>query len=200
MKKAIIFIISAVLIIILSNCKVPQISTLPEADGDNYKSVIIKVKTITDKGKENTKILLAFNKTGDRLIFLGPLNQVLFEILVNGNRSKMIVPRKKQYWQGEFRDFLFRWWNIDLTYNEIKALLLEQRVNKKKLDKNGFQMQIIESEKKKYPVRITLKSPDIRLQFRIYEIKKKTGRLLLNRELQNYSEVSLEDMIRQDPQ
>ena len=198
MKKTIVFIISAIFIIIISNCKIPQISTLPEAEGDKYKSVKIRVKTITDKGKENTKILLTFNKTGDRLIFLGPMNQVLFEILVNGNRSTVIIPKKKQYWQGEFRDFLFRWWNIDLTYNEIKALLLEQRVNRKKLDKNGFQMQIIQSEKEKYPVRINLKSTDIRLEFRIYEVKEKNGRLLLKKELKNYSEVSLEEMIRSD--
>ncbi len=200
MNKKNIFPAMIITLLVLSNCRTPQISTLPEVKGDKYKSVRIKVKTITEKGKENTKILLAFNKIGDRLIFFGPMNQVIFEILVTGNYSKVIVPRKKQYWQGEFRDFLFSWWNIDLTYNEIKALLLEQRINRKKLDKNGFQMQIIESEKAKYPVRITLKSPDIRLEFRIYEVKKKTGRLLLKKELKNYSEVSLEEMIRSNPE
>ncbi len=187
------------LILILTNCRVPRISTGPEEEGGNYISVRIRVKTITDKGKDNTKILLAYNNIGDKLIFLGPMNQVLFEILVRGNISKIIVPRKKKYWQGEFREFLLRWWNIDLTYNEIKALLLEQRVNRRKLDKNGFQMQIIESEKEKYPVRINLKSHDIRLEFRIYEEKENAGKLILNKDLKKYSEVSLDDMLRSNP-
>ncbi|MEN8222271.1 MAG: hypothetical protein ABFR36_03340 [Acidobacteriota bacterium] len=199
MNKKLVFL-TLIFMLVISNCRAPQISTIPETKGEKYKSVRIRVRTVTEKGKEKTKILLGFNNSGDRLIFLGPMNQVLFEILVRGNQSKVIVPRRKQYWEGEFRDFLLKWWNIDLTYNEIKALLLEQRVSRKKLDKSGFHMQIIESEKKKYPVRINLSGSDLRLEFRIYEVKEKSGRLLLRKELKDYSEVSLEKMIRSNPE
>ncbi len=198
MKKNFTLIVIIVFLFVLAGCRTPQIHTVPEFDGDKYNSVRIKVKTITETGKENTKILLGYNNSGDRLIFLGPMNQVLFEILVKGNYSNVIIPKRKQYWGGEFRDFLFRWWNIDLTYNEIKALLLEQRVNRKKLERNGFQMQIIESEKEKYPVMINLTGSEVRLEFRIYEMKEKSGRLILQKELNNYSQVSLDELMRSD--
>ena len=196
MRKLFVYPILIVLFILLFSCRVPEISTDPAPDGEKYKAVTIRVKAVSDKGKEKTKILLGFSDKGDRLIFLGPMNQVLFEILVSGNYSKIIVPKKKQYWEGEFSKFLFDLWNIDLTYNEIKALLLEQRVNAKKLRDSGFSMQILESEKKKYPVSIHLSSNDLRLEFKIYEVMERPGRIILKKELEGYAEVSLEKMIR----
>lgn len=185
-----------ILVLILSGCRVPEISTVPDSGKDSYRSVNIRVKIVTDNGRDKTRIILGYNRLGDRLIFLGPLNQVLFEAVVTGNRAVVSVPKRKQFWQGEFRDFLMKWWGIDLTYNEIKAFLLEQRVNRRKLEKNGFSIRIIESEKKRYPVHIHLTSPEIRLEFRIYENKPKQGKLLLRRTPENYTEVSLEAMIR----
>lgn len=196
MRKLFIYPASLILFILLSGCRVPELSTDPAPGGEKYNSVRIRVRAISDRGKEKTKILLGFNNKGDRLIFLGPMNQVLFEILVYGNHSKVIVPKKKQYWEGEFREFLSDLWHIDLTYNEIKALLLEQRVNAKKLRDSGFRMQIFESEKKKYPVRIHLTSKNLRLEFRVYEVSERPGKIILKKELKGYSEVSLEKMVR----
>ena len=196
MRKLLFYLVPVIFLFVLSNCKVPEISTDPTSKGEKYKSVRIRVKAITDQGKEKTKVILGFNNKGDRLIFLGPMNQVLFEILVQGNYSKVIVPKRKQYWSGEFREFLYELWRVDLTYNEIRALLLEQRVNSLKLKKSGFTMQIIESEKKKYPVRINLASDDIKLEFRVYEVKERAGKIVLTKELKGYSRVTLRKMFR----
>ncbi len=174
----------------------PEISIDPAVEGETYNAVTIRAKAVTDRGTEKTKILLYFSNKGDRLIFLGPMNQVIFEILVHGNYSKIIVPKRKQYWSGEFREFLYELWGIDLTYNEIKALLLEQRINSQKLKKNGFDLQIIESEKKKYPVRINLANDDIKLEFRIYEVKKRSGKIVLTKELERYATVTLRKLFR----
>lgn len=195
MRKLYNYPILIMLFILLLSCRTPRISTDPAPDGETYNAVRIRVRAISDQRIEKTKILLGFSDKGDRLIFLGPMNQVLFEILVNGNYSKIIVPKKKQYWEGEFSNFLFDLWNINLTYNEIKALLLEQRVNAKKLRNSGFRMQIIESEKKKYPFSIHLSSNDLRLEFKIYEVTERPGKIILKKELEGYTEVSLEKMI-----
>jgi len=188
-----------VLILVLwSGCRIPELSTDPSPGGENYRSVMIRVKAVMEKGTEKTKILLGFNDRGDRLIFLGALNQVLFEILVQGNHSRVIVSKRKEYWDGEFSEFLSGLWGIDLTYNEIKALLLEQRVNARKLNRNGFRMQIIESEAQKTPVQINLTGRELRLEFRIYEIRDKEGKIEFKKDLKNYSEVSLERLVRGD--
>lgn len=198
MRKLLFYLVPIIFIFVLSNCKVPEISTDPTSKGEKYKSVRIRVKAVTDQGKEKTKVLLGFNNIGDRLIFLGPMNQVLFEILVQGNHSKVIVPKRKQYWSGEFREFLYELWRVDLTYNEIRALLLEQRVNSRKLKESGFTLQIIESEKRKYPVKINLASHDMRLEFRVYEVRERAGKIVLKKELKGYSKVTLGEMFRSD--
>jgi len=180
----------------MANCRMPEISTDPAHDGETYNSVRIRAKAVTDQGAEKTKILLGFNNKGDRLIFLGPMNQVIFEILVDGNYSKIIVPKRKQYWSGEFKEFLYELWGVDMTYNEIKALLIEQRVNSRKLKRSGFSIQIIESKKKKYPVRINLASDGIKLEFRVYEIRKIAGKIVLTKALEGYSRVTLKKLFR----
>ncbi len=199
MKKKYSSLVLSLIIVLLSGCRIPEISTENSLSGEIYNSVRINVRTITDKSKEKTKILLGFDRRVDRLIFLGPLNQVLFEIFVRGNYSKVIIPKRKKYWEGEFREFLHDLWHIDLTYNEIKALLLEQRVSAKKLRKNGFRMQIIRSERKKFPIMINLTSKELKLEFKVYEVRERPGKIVSEKKLQGYSRVSLGQMIGNDP-
>ncbi len=196
-KKSIYLIILTVLFV-FSNCRTPKIGIDSVLSNEKYKSVKLKVKVISNLGTEKTKILIGFNSRGDRLIFLGPMNQVFFEILVKGNRSKIIVPKKKQYWVGEFREFLYNFWGINLSYNEIKALLLEQRFNSNKLRDCGFTIRIFESEIKKYPIKINLKSHDIRLEFKVYEVKKRSGKIVFSKRIKGYKEVSLERLLKRN--
>lgn len=179
----------------LWGCRVPDVATEPETPGDTYRSVTIRLRTVTPEGKEKTKILLSYNDRGDRLIFLSPLNQVLFEIRVTGNLSTVIVPRRNQFWTGEFSEFFSRFRDMDLTYNEIKALLLEQRYDGKRLRHLGFSIRIIESQREQYPVKIHLTRDDMQLEFRVYEQVRKPGKLNLTTDLSGYRKVPLENLM-----
>jgi len=198
MKRKSVYLMPMLVLFVLSSCRMPNIGVNSMKSNDKYSSVKLRVKIISNSRTEKIKILLGFNNTGDRLIFLGPMNQVLFEILIQGNRSKIIVPRRKQYWIGEFEKFLYDLWHIGLSYNEIKALLLEQRVNSKKLHNCGFTMQIFESETKKHPIEINLKSDDIRLEFKVYKIKKRSGKIVFTRDLKKYKKVSLKHILNKN--
>ncbi len=190
-----------VLLLLLSAitaCGIKSFNMEPDKTGEKYSLVRFKVKTFIDNRKNKLKILLSYDSKGDRLLFFGPMNQVLFEIHISGNYSKIIVPKRKKFWTGEFRMFLIKLWNIDLSYNEIKDLLLHGRVNAKKLRKNGFFMQIFDSENKKRPVVIKLTGEKISLEFKVSGITTRNGKINLSRNLSGYKKVSLEQLFNKN--
>ena len=64
-----------------------------------YHSLRIKVnaKNTGTNRKQNFKILLKYDDSGDKMFFLSPLNQVYGLLLLEGEKAVLISTKKKKY-------------------------------------------------------------------------------------------------------
>lgn len=193
MLKNHFLIILIIPLLLTSFCsKIPYKST-PGADRFHHNSVLIRVKVTKDSQKEKVKILLEYNEKGDRLIFLGTLNQVLFETLIYNNKTIIIIPKKKKFWEGTFLEFMKKIWSINIDYPELKNLLLNKIVPEKKAGENSFEISIEKAKKKNATWKILISDKKAKLEFKVYSTKKKTGNINFKRDLGRYQKFHLEE-------
>lgn len=187
-------------VIFFQNCRsvIPQTETLNQNSGSFFYYCKIKAKLTIDGKKERTRMLLKYNRSGDRIIFLGVLNQVLFEAIIRGENTLIIIPRKKYFWRGTFSDFLNNFWKLDMTYSELKDLLLKKIIPQKRPVQKNPVIRII-NKKNKY-LRFIINQNSNSAEFRVYPIKKKTGSIKFERKLSGYKEIELKQIDHQEEQ
>ncbi|MEN8152884.1 MAG: hypothetical protein ABFR75_02590 [Acidobacteriota bacterium] len=192
MKKESFLKILIIFFLLTSYCSRISYKSTPDTAGTYYYSVLIRAKVKQKDQKEKVKILLKYNDKGDNLIFLGPLNQILFETIIISSKTKMIIPKKKKYWEGKFSRFMKNMWGINTSYRQLKDLLLNKIIPKKTEGLHTFDITIKEPGKKGIS-KVIISDKTSRLEFRIYPIKKREGGLILNRDLGRYNRISLEE-------
>ncbi len=187
---SLIFISSLSIIGVTSGCSLNKVNYTPGTL--KYKGKIfystIRAKYIHRGKKEKAKILLKFNKDGDRLIFLGILNQVMFEIIVRNEKTLLIIRKKKKYWTGSFSDFSKKFWNLEISYIELKRLLFFHTISEALKANQDFNITL--SKTKKY-LRTVINGKGQILDIKTIPIKSKISKLNLNRELKGYTLIDL---------
>jgi hypothetical protein len=179
------------LILFLPVCRtVPVRTALVEQKGKRfYYFYNIKAKVIQSGKKVSFRVSLKYNSSVDRIIFIGQLNQVLFKILIRGEETLLIIPRKRKYWRGSFSDFLYKFWNIDMTYSQLKNLLLNRIIPKRKIEENYPKIKILKYKKRHTRIDISMKN--IFLIFKVPIGKKRTGIIKTEKDLSGYKRFEL---------
>ncbi len=193
-KKNISFLFIVMLflgVLSLPVCRTVSVRTAPgDQNGERvYFFYNIKAKVIHSGKKESFRVSLKYNSLVDRIIFLGPLNQVLFKTFITGEETLLIIPNKKKYWRGSFSDFLYKFWNIEMTYSELKNLLLNRILPHKKIGEKYPEIKILKF-KKRY-TRIDVSMKDIVLIFKVPVGKKRIGVIKTEKNLSGYKRFEL---------
>jgi hypothetical protein len=140
-----------------------------------YHSLRIKVN-VKYKGsgeRDNFKIILKFDNTKDKMLFLSPLNQVYGLLVVNPDRENVLLvnTKKKKYWTGPFHILLQDLWGpgMDFNYEEFKQLIVAGVMPGDKLMQRDINISIENtgnSEEEK-PGRIIITTRDVRVRLKI---------------------------------
>lgn len=180
-------------LLLTSFCSKISYKSTPGTGYSYYNSVLIRAKIIKSTQKDKVKILLKYNKNGDRLIFLGALNQVLFEILIHNSKTIIIISKKKKFWEGQFSQFMEKIWGINVDYPELKNLLLNKVIPEKTIAENSVKISIKKAEKKKIAWKVLISDKKTELEFKVYSQKKQIGNINFKRDLSRYQKINLEE-------
>lgn len=108
------------LIILSAQCRTHQPQTIP---GEYCPKIVVKFRIRGPQGSQSGRLHWRRPAGRDHLLFLTPLNQVVMEMCSEENDVLLLVGRRKEWWRGPFRDLLQELWDIDMSLEEIRALV-----------------------------------------------------------------------------
>ena len=130
-----------------------------------------------------------------RLLFLNPLNRVVMEMRVSGERTLLINRRDRSYWEGEFRHLLWRLWRLRMDFDCLRALLFSSSPPSAELDKAGFQVRVERDEDTGKSVRLVITGPVARLTLKVLRRRRAAGHLELENRVEGMRLLDLEGVI-----
>ncbi|MGE5340767.1 MAG: hypothetical protein ACM3SY_04720 [Candidatus Omnitrophota bacterium] len=145
-----------------------------------YHSLTMKVNVKNkETGERGTfKIILKYNDTGDKMLFLSPLNQIYGFLVIerdagqNGQHATLVHTKKKQYWKGPFQELLKELWGMDVDYQTFKTLVVEGKVADHELHEKGITVNV------ENPDRIRIETAEMAV--RLLLSNRETGQGVLN--------------------
>lgn len=169
-----------------------------------YHSLRIKVN-VKYKGsgeRDNFKIILKFDNTKDKMLFLSPLNQVYGLLVVNPNRENTLLvnTKKKKYWTGPFHILLQELWGpgMDFNYKEFKQLLVEGVMPGDKLKRRDINISIekTDNSEEEKPERMTITTRDVRVRIKISHRTTGKGRIRFSVDLARMKKAGLRETLK----
>jgi hypothetical protein len=147
------------------------------AGGRVYHSMGIKVNVRNKETREkgSFKILLKYDETRDKMLFLSPVNQVYGILIVEGEEAVLVNTKKKRYWEGPFNDLLQELWGMDFEYVEFKRLLVEGAPPEEKLKEKGIEVMIEKGEEGKAPERMQVETREMQVRIKITDRQEGKG-------------------------
>jgi hypothetical protein len=198
MARKILFTISLIVVLpwlwMLTGCsRLPyRYDVVPDA-ASVYYSMAIKVNVrYKDSGqRDNFKILLKYDNSKDRMLFLSPLNQVYGLLVVDPDREDVLLvnTRKKKYWTGPFYLLLQEIWGpgMDFDYNEFKGLLVAGVVPADRLKRRDIKITIEKTSANDgetgKPERLTIDAPEVRVRIKVSNRGTGRGRIRFEMDL-----------------
>jgi hypothetical protein len=186
-----VIIIIAALLILTPGCARLTTDIVPDASSV-YHSLRIKVTVKNNKTGErgSFRILLKYNDTRDKMLFLSPLNQVYGLLVVDGETALLINNKRKRYWTGPFYILLREIWGpgMDFEYDEFKRLMVTGTVPDRKLKQKHITISIEKKDPDGKPAHLKIITPDVSVKIKLSNRVTRSGRIRFN--------VDLDSMIR----
>jgi hypothetical protein len=168
-----------------------------------YHSLRIKVN-VKYKGsgeRDNFKIILKFDNSKDKMLFLSPLNQVYGLLVVNPNRENALLVniKKKKYWTGPFHIVLQELWGpgMDFNYREFKQLLVAGIIPGDKLKRRDINISIdkTDNSEEEKPEQMTIITRDVRVRIKISHRTTGKGRIRFSVDLPRMKKAGLREIL-----
>jgi len=163
-----------------------------------HHSIRLKFNLRSDREQQNGKILMKFDALRAKILFLSPLNQVYFQLLVENNRSFLINSRKKKYWQGDFNELIRKMWAIDLNFDDLKRLIQLGTIPKQKLNDTGLQLDLVKHRETGTPKRITLRGDRVLLDLKILNQRQKKGTVQFYWKVSQFNRTDIDQVLLYD--
>lgn len=162
-----------------------------------YHSLSLKlnIELRQEKRKGSGKILWFFDRFRGKMLFLSPLNQVYYELLVEQEEALLISRKEKKYWKGSFSNLLKRLWNIDVKYHQLMALVNEGKIPRKTRFQQPLVFNIDKSQDSGQPTKIEISGSDVTLKFKISRKKTRQGRLKFDPKLTALQRVGIKEIL-----
>ncbi len=185
-------------LLLLPNCARVNVDVEPDASAV-YESLKLNfhVKNLRSRESQSFKAILKTNSSGDKMLFLSPLNQVYGMLFLNGENTLLINTRKKKYWQGEF-NLLIRWlWGeeMDFQFSQFKELVKEGIIPADKVLENPVTITIEKVDTTNKPVRIQLQSKDILVKVKVSDRQTGKGKLQLDISLKGKKQADIRQVM-----
>lgn len=169
-----------ILLFLASTCSQVRYDVTPD-DILSFRSLRIKVnvKFLETNKRGNFKIILKYDSSRDKMLFLSPMNQVYGYLVVERERVLLVNTKKKRYWRGPFYLLLQEIWghDLDFNYNEFKQLLVEGAVPKTKNRRHQVAIDVTESNEAGKPRRLEISSPNVNVKIRVSGRKTVKGKI-----------------------
>lgn len=194
-NSAVRFIILFFFFFLLS-CSRLKYDVVPDAAAV-YHSLRIKVNVKNnDTGqRQNFKIILKYDGSRDKMVFLSPLNQVYGVLVVGREKALLINTKKKKYWKGSFNILLREIWGMDFNYSEFKRLIVEGIRPEKKLKKKGIEIFFEKSTVGETPGRIKIRNRDILVKVKISNRRTGKGVIRFAQELEGLQRTAIRQLL-----
>ncbi len=110
-------------------CSGSKVTVTPDTKSEKtnpnqYQQIRLKVQYRDQAQKYSGKITLNRQSEIKKIYFLDPLNQVIFKLLMSGEKTHAVNPRKRRFWQGHFHVFIQRYWNLRLQFEDFYQLII----------------------------------------------------------------------------
>ena len=169
----------------------------PDVEGSKYNRVKMKVYYKNKKNKQSGKLLLKYDNNRTKMLLLSPLNQILFELIINREDILLINSKNNKYWQGNFNSFLKRVWNIDLEFKELRLLILEG-IEPKNIVDDHLKFKIEKDKDSGKPKIIRINGDNIFIKLKVINKKVRNGKLVFNKDLSKLHESDIDDVLTND--
>ena len=157
----------------------PQCSTTTKyssypSQAGSFSSLNAKIFFRNDQFKFSGKILLSYDQEQDKILFLSPMNQVYFKVLVMDEHTVLVNLKKRRYWQGPFHILFSRMGKVNLTYQELKDLILKGITPA--TDQN-YSVSIKKNGEAGPPQQIIIEGQQLLVRIKIRSLKLKKGKI-----------------------
>jgi hypothetical protein len=190
---ALIFLVLAG-VMISNGCLSNRYNMNPDVPGFHH-SIRLKFNLRNDREQQNGKILMLFDALRAKILFLSPLNQVYFQLLVENNQSFLINNKKKKYWQGDFDELIRKMWAINLGFDDLKRLIQLGAIPKQKLNAAGLQLDLEKQGKTGTPKRITLRGDRVLLDLKIINQRQKKGAVQFYWKISQFDRTDIDEVL-----
>jgi len=168
-----------------------------------YHSLRVKVnaKNTASGQKQDFKILLKYDDSRDKMLFLSPLNQVYGLLLLEGEKAILINTKKKKYWKGNFRSLLQEIWELNFDYREFKQLLVDGKVPEDKIKKQGIEISFDQNPSTtngEKPQRLQIISGDLFLKLKISQRKTGKGVISFAKNLEGMKKTTVRELLEEE--
>ncbi len=178
-------------------CIHPKIRQEP-ASGTFFHSMSIKFNYSDVQARQNGKVHVRFDERHAKFILFNPLNQVALQLDVAGEKARLVRPGKKLYWRGDFSYLLDRLWGIELTWAELKEILLTGSIPQAKITEKGIVVCLENNPDSRMPRTIKIKQDDAELILKILKSETRPGRVILLEHNRRFRAAVIEDILSDD--
>lgn len=162
-----------------------------------YHSVILKVNVKAKKSRkrQNFKIVLKYDDSRDKMLFLSPLNQVYGQLFIKNETALLINTKKRKYWKGDFNRLIHEIWALDFTYIQFKELILTGRIPQHKVKEKGLQISLEKEEESEKPKRIRIDHRDVTIKIKISSRREGKGIINFSPRLEKVKKAPIEEVL-----
>jgi hypothetical protein len=196
MKPYAIFGIVLTVLFVMSGCSRLTYDIEPDQTRV-YHTLGIKanVKNKETGKKGSFKILLKYDDTGNKMLFLSPLNQIYGLLVVEGENTTLVNTKKKRYWKGRFNTLLQEIWGMDFEYVEFKRLLVEGVVPEEKLKEKNIDVSIEKDTEGKELERVTIETSEMQVKLKITSRETGKGAIRFGVDLKKMEQAEIRELL-----
>ncbi len=186
------FLVSLFIIILYMSCSTYKYQISPKND-ESHRMIRLKVNYKDNKNKNSAKVIVLLDSNNRKLFVLNPLGRVHFKLILAGESTTAVYIKKKRYWKGIFKNFIEKFWGIDLTFEELINVVLSGKVPDSVKQNKSIKITIIQNSDKSTKI-IEIIRGRVSLKLKILKNKIIKGKVDFSIKKEKLEEVTLERM------
>lgn len=160
--------------------------------------IVSKIKVRGDDFRFSGKILMRMSGPRNLLVFLTPMNQIVFKLYIEGERSVLLNLKKGQRWSGSFVNLFDMMTGMTIQFQQLRKLILEGIIPEIDGQQENIKIDIPELSGEKNPRKIEITGSDTLIRFII--LKRTDSQVAVNwsPRLDRYQDTDLETVLTND--
>jgi hypothetical protein len=184
------------ILLFFSFCSRMKYDVIPDSYAIYHSAVLkVNVRVKDSRKRQNFKIVLKYDDSRDKMLFLSPMNQVYGQLFIKNETALLINTKKRKYWKGDFNRLIREIWALDFTYFQFKELILTGRIPQRKVEESGLQISLEKEEESEKPKRIKIDHRDMTVKIKISSRRKGKGIINFSPRLEKVKKATIEEIL-----